>query len=216
LTDGSDGGDSADAPVLGLIKNRPNANIISSSVFRDIGDAPWAAAAIDNFYKAGIVNGMGGNEFKPNEGVTREQFVKMLVLAFNWKTAADSNFVDVPANSWSYPFVSAAFQSGVIKGISDSEFGASSLITRQDMAVMISRALGVTGVTVRQGALEPGYDGVADYALEDVKKLASNGILYPISGSLYAAAGVSRADAVGVLFNARMLVTGQRFIPIAP
>ena len=51
--------------------------------FTDMGQAEWASEFVDYLLEKKIVNGDGTGKFRPNASVTREEFVKMIVLAFD-------------------------------------------------------------------------------------------------------------------------------------
>ena len=89
----------------------------------------------------GIVSGDDTGKFNPNDNITREQFLKMLVEAAGIETdEAENTFADVK-DAWYKPYVLKAKNFGIVNGISDTEFGIGSNITRQDMAVMITRTI---------------------------------------------------------------------------
>ena len=74
--------------------------------FADIPDGYWAKDEIEAFASRGIVNGVNGN-FLPEDGLTREQFCKMLVLTFDspLETPDTPSFSDLNEDRWSYPYV---------------------------------------------------------------------------------------------------------------
>ena len=98
-------------------------------------------ALFESLANAGIVSGKGNKKFCPQDFVKREEFVKMLVGAFNVTAEGSVPFSDVSSNEWYYTYVVSAYNSGMIKGISADIFGTGTNITRQDMAVLIYRYL---------------------------------------------------------------------------
>lgn len=143
--------------------------------FSDVDDGFWAKEAIEYLAEKKIVNGYEDGSFKPQNNITREEFVTLIAKAFEFENiAGECNFDDVEEDKWYYKYVAISFERGVAKGISETEFGIGKNITRQDAAVMISRLLN----------LEPGNSekfaddsDIADYASEAVYLLKDNGII---------------------------------------
>lgn len=110
--------------------------------FSDTGKH-WANEDIRSLAARGVAKGFPDGSFGPDQGVTRAQFVSFLAAALQWPAPeSDPAFKDgIPA--WAGPAVSAAFSRGVITGYPDGTFAPEARITRGEMAVMISRALGL-------------------------------------------------------------------------
>jgi hypothetical protein len=115
--------------------------------FPDVPPSYWAYAQIQALVKAGIVNGFPDGTFRPEEPASRAQFVKMLLLAAGLKPAGAgaTAFQDVPASAWYAPYVAAAVQAGIVQGLTPTTFGPDQTITREQMAVLLARALKLTG-----------------------------------------------------------------------
>ncbi|MGN1059002.1 MAG: S-layer homology domain-containing protein [Clostridia bacterium] len=127
----------------------------------------WGRAYIEALYARQIINGKEPQLFRPEDTITREEFVKLVVELFDLTDpAAVTAFSDVPADAWYYKYVASAQQSGLISGISDSQFGVGASIRRQDMAKIISQVLKAKGITA--AAAEPSvfsdFEAIADYA----------------------------------------------------
>ena len=43
----------------------------------------WAIDSVEELTQMGVLEGTGENRFMPNRMVTREEFIKMLVVSFN-------------------------------------------------------------------------------------------------------------------------------------
>jgi hypothetical protein len=112
-------------------------------VFNDMATVKdWAGRQVEVTAAKGLIEGRAEGSFVPNESVTRAEFAKMLVKAFNLEDAtAQENFADVNASDWFASYVAAAAKAGVINGRTDSEFAPNATITRAEMATMAARAL---------------------------------------------------------------------------
>lgn len=158
---------------------RPENVTNAVNAFSDISVVPWAVEAISDLADKGIISGMGDGMFKPNDYVTREQFVKMIVNAFELKSGGgNAKFIDVNEDDWFYSAVMTAYENEIVSGRGDS-FGAGEYLTREDMAVIIRNTVRKTGIRAEETARAPFADSeeISDYAKESVEYLKNIGIL---------------------------------------
>lgn len=101
-------------------------------------DAKYIAFAKDKSILGGYDNG----KFGPNDNLTREQYAKMTVLAFELPLVnpTTASFSDVKSTMWSYKYVETAKSYGIITGYSDGTFRPAKNIQRDEGAVMVFRA----------------------------------------------------------------------------
>ena len=176
------------------------------SGFSDMEQAIWADVAVSELVKGGVVNGMGDGTFRPNQSVTREEFVKMLLNALGIEPAeTETKFSDVNANEWYAAYVATAEEIGIVQGIGEETFGVGQTIIRQDMALMIQRAVEVTGKTLNQDSefvVFNDADSISDYAKEAVDLLVRAGILNGMGdGSFAPIQSCTRAEAAKVIYE---------------
>ena len=176
---GGNGGNSF--PSGGITGGIPSATVnpnVSDGKFSDLASVRWAEDAINEMAKAEIVSGDGTGKFRPNDTMKREEFVKMLVLAVGkYDETAECSFADTDKNAWYYRYIASAYNSGIIYGVSDDEFGIGSELTRQDMAVICLRAAELSGELSKVRAGKEFADGslISEYARESVQKLYMSG-----------------------------------------
>ncbi|WP_372631260.1 carbohydrate binding domain-containing protein [Cohnella sp.] len=136
----------------------------------------WAASAVATFAQAGIVSGYL-DQFRPNDPVTRAEFVSMLNRVFHYLNIGQASFKDVDAAKWYADAVDKAAEAGVVQGFTDGSFHPNDAIKRQDAAVILYRAFqwseSAAGATT---AFKDG-DAVSKYALPAVNSLVSSGYL---------------------------------------
>jgi|GEM_PF-7036989 len=182
----------------------------SAGGFKDIASVPWAAEAIINLAKDGVLNGVDGENFDPEGIVTREQFVKMIIAALKLTGSADvSKFADVVNGEWYAGYISAAIANDIINGTSDGEFGIGNNISRQDMSVIIYRAAEKAGIVLPEvtNDLPSDIDSVADYAKTAVIALYKAGIINGMGDGRFAPAeNASRAQAAKIIYGVRGFV----------
>ncbi len=134
----------------------------------------WAENDIYSLSDKGIIDGMTAAEFKPEEKITRAQFAKLLITALNIEVKKDAalSFSDVPAGAWYHDYVAAAVQADLIMGYTGSAFAPDENITREQMAVILSRAL-------KMKAPGSALDGNAGQLID---KFADKGEISPWAG----------------------------------
>ncbi len=172
--------------------------------FEDVPKEHWAYEAINALEENGIINGMETGKFEPSQPLLREQIAKMLVIAFDVEQNENSKFSDVDADSWFAPYVNAAFASGIINGVSKENFGAGMNVSRQDLMVMIYRALRNKGYisSVREGAEFADSALISDYAKEAIDALYSVGIVSGSDVGIEPLRNCTRAEAAKMLYGA--------------
>lgn len=112
----------------------------AQQTFKDVPDNYYAHTEITNLVDRGIIKGFSNGTFKPEQQVTRAEFATILARALDWPLA-ESNFKDVNKSSALYDGVSRAHNASIARGFADGTFKPNKLVTREDMAVMIDRAM---------------------------------------------------------------------------
>ena len=150
-------------------------------VFDDLVGYEWAEEAITGLFDKDIINGVSDFSFAPAQTVTREQFAKMMCVAFSVEAGTEKPvFSDVPENAWFYPYVTTMASQKLILGVGDEKFGSGQNITRQDMAVLMFRIGELLGLFDRSNVKTSGFDDdrfIASYAKTAVITLKENGII---------------------------------------
>ncbi|MBU5450076.1 S-layer homology domain-containing protein [Acetivibrio sp. MSJd-27] len=153
---------------------KPDTVVPGQGEFTDLVSVPWAVESIHSLFELGIINGKEKGIFAPNDNITREEFAKIIVSAFHLMDEnAKCSFTDLTEEDWSYPYVASAKKHEMVKGYEDGRFGKADPVTRQDMAVIIYRAMVnlklVEGLdSVKTGGLFVDQNAIAPYALNSV------------------------------------------------
>ncbi|MCK9479122.1 MAG: S-layer homology domain-containing protein [Firmicutes bacterium] len=191
-------------PSAVIVDGNSNA---AEGFFSDVTLSHWAWEAVESFAGKGIISGVGDGLFAPDTLVKREEFAKMLAGAFGMSLSnAETSFTDLEPNAWYVPYISACFEAGLILGVSEEYFGISEYLTRQDMIVLVDRALVYKNTIPKIVAETESFVDTADiapYALESVTRLHSAGIVSGVGGGRVAPLDmVTRAMAVKILHGA--------------
>lgn len=179
---------------------------VSGAVFTDESRiSAWALDAVHTAYNQGLMKGISETSrvFAPKQQMTRAEFAALLLRLLNQApstAAAAPVFSDVKADAWYYGAVLKAQELGIIGGVTDTVFNPDGAVTRQDMAVMISRAY-----NLENGAAAPGQAGVfaderriSGYALSAVHTVAELGYMTGFNGAFDPSAAVTREMAAVV------------------
>lgn len=171
--------------------------------FNDVKGYDWAIDAILKMYNDGIINGTGDNMFEPERFVTREEFIKMIVLAlysneFDFKNA--ESFKDVELEQWYSPYIYFGKQNGLINGIDDKRFGVGEPISREDSAVFLARALKVSKTKNEESFRD--YDAISEYAKDSVVALFEREVIKgDEDGCFIPKRNLSRAEAAVMVYR---------------
>lgn len=178
---------------VAITPQTPNAipsetNVDKESPFNDLDNASWAKESIINLYNKQIISGKNDKEFCPNDYITREEFVTLVVKAFGkYNANAVSNFTDVDEKMWYAPYTASAKEAGIVSGNQDGSFGIGTLIKREDMAVILYRvAESDINSNVSNEINFKDYEDISDYAKDAVVICNNAGIISGMGESTFA------------------------------
>lgn len=202
------GGGGGGASVPNVINSGDMGNLTGADGgFADVSSDHWARGYIQFVKDNKIMTGDGNGLFRPNDSITREEWVKTVLTAFVIDTKdAGCEFTDVDAGRWSYPYIAKAFEMEIINGVSDTLFAPMSNISRQDAAVMFYRGAkaarenALTDIAVSSFTDE---EQIADYAKDPINFLYKAGIINGYEdGSFRPNAPITRAEAAKMIYTA--------------
>ncbi len=102
--------------------------------FLDVNDGHWAKEYIYLSRKLGIVNGMTIDTFAPENNITYEQAIKMIVAALGYDKQASEY------GGWPNGYIAVAQKLGITKGLT---FDTTANATRGDVVLMLNNALNI-------------------------------------------------------------------------
>ena len=112
----------------------------AGAVFPDVAPEHWAYADIQRASDYGLMQGLSDGTFGPETRLDRAAFVTILCRMFSWaEEGLPQPYADVPADAWYAPAVANAHAQGILEG---DLFRPTAYITREEMAVLLVRALG--------------------------------------------------------------------------
>lgn len=158
--------------------------------FEDIGENHWSFAHIKALNEKGIIKGVSETLFSPDSNVKREEFIKLVVSAFNINTVTGySAFNDVSSGAWYAPYINAAHQAGIVNGDDNGCFGVGKDITREEMFTIIYRVALSQGADFSAEDVSSSYsdfEDVSDYAKDAVSALIADGLVSGMTDSIIA------------------------------
>ena len=182
--------------------------------FPDVGKSLPAYEAIGFLSGAGIISGYTNGNFGPGDTLKRGQATKMLVL---WKglplITNKSSFPDLDPTYRSY--VETACDAGWITGFPNGRFKPYDTLSRQQMAIIMVRAMGWEKVAQQLGAAQieeilgafSDRKDVADVAVPYLAMAVSKGLFSGSGGRLMPADGITRAQFCLVIYRAELSVS---------
>ena len=184
------------------------ADTINKNIFNDIDSVPWATEAIVELAQKGIISGKGDGLFCPDDNITREEFVKIIMLTF-FKDAkpADISFNDVDDSAWYAEYVKMAYGENIINGIGDGLFGTGVSITREDMAVIAYRTAVKAGRLTEDNVAEKEFifaddESISEYAKTSVYALYEADVINGMNELEFAPKpALTRAQAAKIIYG---------------
>lgn len=175
-------------------------------------DGHWAQDRIGKWTGDGLVAGYPDGSFKPDQGISRAEFVTLVNRAFKKQNGESScNFSDVKPSDWFYREVASAGTAGYVSGYPDGTFRPEQAITRQEAAVM---ATGLMNLTTGNKEISGFFKDEANFpawARGSIEAVAAGKIMkgYP-DGTFRPKNLITRAEALVTLDNALSMQTAPQ------
>src|SRR5450830_1209703 len=109
----------------------------------DISDH-WAQVKIQSWMDKGLIKGYPDGTFKPDQNVTRAEFMTLANRAFGYTAVVPITYTDVKTGSWYAPKVAKAKAAGYISGYPDGTMKPENPITREEVATIVARIKNLT------------------------------------------------------------------------
>ena len=194
----------------GIVLKPDKSDDKKEKAFIDVPESHIAFEAVSFLKDKKIVSGVGENRFEPDRTITRAEFAKMAVVAFNLVPDRVKNpeFSDVSKQNWYYQYVRTLSALDFIKGMGDGSFGADKNINIQDAALILHRIMTAEGFEFKADAeLDEEGVNISEYAKEQVKQLLSENILSKDEkGNINGSEPATRAQIAMMLYKSLIAV----------
>jgi hypothetical protein len=177
-----------------------------NKTFNDISDYVWAKREIEVLASRGVIKGTSIDTYSPEENIRRGDLILLLVRCLGLTAEVDSNFDDVKSGDYYYEAIGIAKELGIAKGTGNNEFKPKDFITRQDMFVLIERALRLSGKITVQGSISDlgqfkDASQVSDYAVNSMAAMVKDGLVKGDGTNLNPMQNTTRAEAAVVIYR---------------
>jgi PKD repeat protein len=126
---------------------------VAEPTFSDVPAGHWAYRAVEYAVANGIVEGYGDGSYQPKWEVTRGQMAVFVARSIaqpigeegldSYEPPANATFSDVPTSMWCYKHVEYLASEGTVLGYPDGLYRPTTTVTRDQMAVYVTRAFGI-------------------------------------------------------------------------
>jgi len=159
----------------------------------------WISDYINTIIERGIILGYPDKTFRPDNKVTRGEFASIIIRTFDIDPV-EGNIFDDTLDNWAESSINAAVGRGIIKGYEDNTFKPNIPITREEMAVMVSRALNMETEVVEEYFEDT--KTASPWAQSSISKLGNSKILtgFP-DGTFRPKDTLTRAEAVKIIYE---------------
>ncbi len=137
------------AQVIYRLLAQPESGTGSCS-YTDVPADQWYAPPVRALCALGLFD--DGNLFRPNDVITRAEFVDLLVR-LKPQATGESTFPDVSSDYWAAEQIAIAAGQGWIAGYPDGTFRPDNGLTRAEACTVINRMLGRTGDSAQANKL---------------------------------------------------------------
>ncbi|MDF2837667.1 MAG: hypothetical protein K0Q63_3307, partial [Paenibacillus sp.] len=168
-------------------------------------DRHWAKKEIEEAVSLGIAQGFGDGSFKPDQNVSREQIIVMIMNALRpgEEPATSPAFTDRDQiAAWAAKAIALADELGLMTGFEDGSFRPKDELTRAQLAVILARATGADPAASIGGIAYADEASIPKWALPATRLLQELGVMTGRTGNRFAPnETVSRAEAITAILR---------------
>jgi len=161
----------------------------------------WAQEQINSWTAKGLIQGYPDGTFKPDQGINRAEFFTLVNRSLGLQKRASLNFTDIVGNEWFVEQIEKAVVEGYVQGYPDGTIKPYQNITRQEVAVIVSRLFSLESPE-QVPAVErfTDYGQIPEWSKNEVKAVVGKGYVlgYP-DGSFKPEKPITRAETTVLL-----------------
>lgn len=178
-----------------------------SAIFTDM-KGHWSNDAVLRLVEENVITGFEDKTFRPEEYVTRAQFVKMIVSAFGVNAGENKiTFSDVNSSMWHYDYITKAANSGLVLG-DNGLFRPEEKITREDAAVILYRLLEMKNSVPFGTYWFNDESSISSYSRDAVLALSGAGIINGYNGNFMPKNNTKRCEAATLIYKVKIYLEG--------
>ncbi|MDW7669871.1 MAG: S-layer homology domain-containing protein, partial [Bacillota bacterium] len=179
----------------------PTFGFALGQAFTDI-EKHWAKAEIEEWSEKGLINGYKDGSFKPNDNITRAEFITLINNLINNHIEEVISFDDVSGSEWYYQDLKKSIYGEYIAGYDDNTFRANDNITRQEVAVILQNLVQLNASEEDSLGKFVDTENIPNWSRTALSLAVQKGYLSGYEdNSLKASNYITRAESVKVLSN---------------
>lgn len=124
-----------------LMKVKMNPVAVYKSSFADVSSEAWYYNYVGYMAKLGIITGYEDETFRPQNTITRAEFVAMASRFVKISETFECSFKDIASGHWAYNYIAFAAGNKWIGGYEDNTFRADNTITRAEVVTIVNNML---------------------------------------------------------------------------
>ncbi|MDQ1913805.1 S-layer homology domain-containing protein [Paenibacillus sp. GD4] len=181
--------------------------VLNKIEYSDV-DRHWSIPSVEKLTKLGVINGYPNGTFEPDVPITRAEFAAMIARGFvdmagravTIRPEDFSEFHDINGH-WSSEYLMKLVSVGVMSGYGDGTIRPEQTISRQEMALMITRVLNAL-ILNRDSSNVQFTDLDQAYGADAIKKATALGIFTGKTNQTFDPnGGATRAESIQTIIN---------------
>ena len=162
--------------ILVLLSAWSAKSVQASVVINDI-NGHWASEDLSKWVEKGILQGYQNGMIKPDNNITRAEFVTLVNKVFGFYELSQKQFLDVDNTKWFSDEILKARASGYIVGYENNVFKPENYITRQESVVIMAKAFEIQNNNDSYMSKLKDGNSVNEYAKENVSAMLEKGYI---------------------------------------
>ncbi len=161
----------------------------------------WAKSNIEYMVEKEILSGYPDGTFRPNNTVTRAEFIKMLDATFGLRETIAINYSDVSSDDWFYSYVQQAAAQGYLLDYG-AKLDPNGQLNREEAAALLARYLSLSPDNKAAPGTFPDYMDISSQYRDYVLQCVAAGILKGYDdGEFKPQRTLTRAEALAILYR---------------
>ena len=190
----------ANALALGLLLSNLTTSYVSATETSSISisdiQGHWAESQINEFVSKGYIGGYADGTIKPNNSITRGEFVTIFNRVFKLTKSGGNIFNDTQSH-WAKEQIDIAVTNGICSGKSSTEFKPDDYITREEACAMIANYKKISNSNHNKLNQYDDSGSISTWAKDSVAVVMLNGYMGGYDDNTFRPKGnITRAEAV--------------------
>lgn len=159
----------------------------------------WAKETIEELSEKKIIYGYSDETFKPDNDMTRAEFIVVVNRLLGLKVESSKYIPDVSRQEWFYSDIRKAVEAGIITGDVNGYVRPNDKITREEAVVVLSRALNIANIA-GSGMNFDDKDEISDWAARAMYTFTKYGYINGYAENLIKPkADITRAEVLTII-----------------